>query len=198
MRVFVLSILILFISCKEKTNYSSLSQEQADIEFQLKSINPNDDKIEYWEINYIRFLEPKTIYSIGNKILKSTLEGKEFASGFFHGCEPLHCAYNIVYHKNGEWISVTSEQDLKHFIGKIDNEYEAFLIALINGFSIDFNDSEGNGFYKSGENYFLKLMKYKSCPESKESFLLKITQDGEIESQKSLGYYYKSSDCIIS
>ena len=164
----------------------------------LKSINPNDDEIEYWEINYINLLEPEIIYSKGNNELSSTLNKEKYSNGFFYGCEPLHCAYNIIYFKNGNWTSITSEQDLKNFIGKIDNEFEAFLIARINNFSIDMHDSKGNGFYKSDDSYFLYVMKYKSCPVSKESFLLEITEDGEIKSQKSLGYYYKSKDCIIS
>ncbi len=196
---FFISILSLFIiSCNGNSNYTSLSDEEVDIEFQLRSINPNDDEIEYWEVNYIMLFEPETIHFTGNEDLKSSLENKEFVNGFFQQCHPLHCTYNIVYYKNGEWNSISSEQDLKKFIGEIDNEFEAFLIARINEFYIDFSDSEGNGFYKSGENYFLKVMKYESCPVSKESFLLEITEDGEIKSQKSLGYYYKSKDCIIS
>lgn len=195
MRVFIFSILILFISCKEKASYSSLTKEQASTEFQLKSINPNDDKIEYWEINYINLLTPETIYFTGDKEVEPSLEERE-KIGFFQGCHPMHCAYNIIYLKNDKWHLITSERDLRNFIGEVDNEFEAFLIAKIDNFSIDNHNEKGNGFYKSDKDYFLKVMKYKSCPESKESFLLKVTLDAEIESHKSLGYYYKSSDRI--
>lgn len=192
----VIFLLFLLFSCGKDSEYSSLTKEQINNEFLLKSIHPNDPGIEYWEINYLNFLTPETIYFTGNTELKPSLEDRQL-NGFFQDCQPLHCAYNIIYFKNDKWQSVTSEQELKKFIGKVDNEYEAFLSAKIDGFSIDSQNKKGNGFLISDKAFFLKVMKYESCPVSKESFLLRLSSEGKILSQKSLGYYYKSTDCII-
>jgi|SRR5690606_38380487 len=191
-----LAILFFLFSCGKNSEYSSLTKEQINNEFLLKSINPNDPRIEYWEINYLNLLTPEIIYFTGNTELKPSLEDRQL-NGFFQGCQPLHCAYNIIYFKNDNWQSVTSDQELKKFIGKVDNEYKAFLSAKIDGFSIDSQNKKGNGFLISDKEFFLKVMKYESCPESKESFLLQLSSDGKIMSRKSLGYYYKSTDCII-
>ncbi len=195
MKYFWVFVIQFLLTCENYPEYSSLKKEQSDGEFLLKSINPNDSAIQYWEINKINLLTPKTIYFTGRKNLEPSLKERE-KIGFFQGCQPLHCAYNIIYFKNDKWHLVTSEYDLKNFMGKIDNEFEAFLIAKINNFSIDNINEEGNGFLISDNDFFLKVMKYKSCPVSKESFLLQISTDGKIKTKKSLGHYYKSTDCI--
>ena len=55
-----------------------------------------------------------------------------YLNGFFSGCQPSICAYRITYLENNHWKTVKSEQELKNFIGEINNVCEAFLIGEIN------------------------------------------------------------------
>lgn len=120
-----------------------------------------------------------------------------YLNGFFSGCQPSICAYRITYLENNHWKTVKSEQELKNFIGEINNVCEAFLIGEINHYSIDLNSKKGNGFIKETNGFMIKMMKYSSCPESKESFTFFVNKDGSIDNLKSNGYYLRSKNCFV-
>src|SRR5690606_28462008 len=103
----------------------------------------------------------------------------------------------IAFLENNVWKIVRSKEELKNFIGEIDNENEAYLIGKINDYSIDYYSEKGNGFLKSEDGYKIKMMIYNNCPESKESFTLFITNEGKIQNLKSNGFYLKSKNCIV-
>src|SRR5262245_29738618 len=111
-------------------------------------------------------------------------------NGFFSGCQPLYCAYRITYLKNNTWKIAQSEEDLKTFIGNVDNEYETYLIGEINDYSIDANSEKGNGYRKIRNGFKIKMMKYDNCPQSKESYTFFVGNDGTITNVKSLGFYF--------
>ena len=99
--------------------------------------------------------------------------------------------------ESGKWKVVKSENELKRFIDKIDNVYEAFLIGLINDYQIDNSSGKGNGFLKQKDGFKLNMMKYESCPESKESFTFFVNKNGVIQNLESNGFYLKAKDCIV-
>lgn len=203
----ILQLMLLFTglfltSCSE--NFEKLPSKYSDREGLLKKIEPGN-KVQYWQLEYIpnNFDDSKNalvLYSsgkYGNQKEKMPLGKKFDFNGFFSGCNPSLCVYRITYLENNVWKIVRSEEDLKKFIGEIDNEFEAFLIGLINNYSIDGNSEKGNGFSKEENGYKIKMMLYKNCPESKESFTFFVDKTGKLSQLKSNGYYLKSKDCIV-
>ena len=201
------NILLLFVlilsSCSEK--FEKLSEKDSDRDILLKQIQPNKN-IQYWQLEHFpnykdddKFSD--VLYSFG-KCTKTEKEkipiNKNDWNGFFSGCHPSLCAYRITFLENNEWKTVKSEEELKNFIGEINNKSEAFLIGIINGYSIDLYSEKGNGFLEIKNGFKIRMMKYESCPESKESFTFIVNKDGQITNLKSNGYYLKSKDCIVS
>ncbi len=194
-------ILLLFISCSD--NYNKLSEKNTDNEELLKKIQTSN-KVQYWQLERVPNWKNENenseiLFSKGTKIRITEYKQntKLDWNGFFRGCQPSYCAYQISYIKSNKWKTVKSEKELKEFIGKIDNESEAFLIGKINDYDIDSYSEKGNGFIKENKGYKIKMMIYNSCPESKESFTLFINEFGNIESSKSNGFYLKSKNCIV-
>lgn len=195
-QIFIFVIIFFsLISCNE--NFEKLPEKYRSDEYLLKQIKPNS-KIEYWQIDYVTGFSPDKIFSNGNLNLAKEIplpENKNLG-GFFTGCQPLYCNYRILYIENNKWNFVDDTDELTKFIGKIDNEYEAFLIARINDYDID-SKSQGNGFEKTDYGYKLKVMIYNSCPETKESFIVTVDKNGKLNKLKNLGYYLQSGDCIV-
>ena len=194
----MLTLVVLIFCCSScGDKLTSMAKGAIDDEELLKHIVPYDENVQYWEINYLDG-QTKVLASFGNLGDEEPNKLKFYHnsfSGFFTGCQPLLCSYRIVFLKDGSWNFVESIEELKTFIGKVENVQEAFLLARMQGFRID-EKSDGNGYLKTEKGYKLKVMKYKSCPESKESFNVFINSD-EIVSVSSNGFYYSSGDCIV-
>nr|WP_315247873.1 hypothetical protein [uncultured Flavobacterium sp.] len=195
MKQIIIIVFLVLISC-DQVKYQSLKAKETDIENLLKHINPNKD-YDYWEINFSLAISSNVIFFKGNKELKQKYNYKQNHFGFFSGCQPMTCNYNIIYLENGKWNYILSEAELATFINKIDNPEEAFLITRINKYNIDSNNQKGNGFVKTKNGYDLKVMKYISCPESKESFVVSIDSTGKLIKSESQGFYLKTKDCIV-
>lgn len=193
-KIIVITFLI-FISCND-ANYQSLNSKEAGVESLLKKINPNKEYA-YWEINFSMAITPHVIFSKGDKNLKQKNNYQPNQSGFFIGCQPMSCSYSIIYFENERWNYVLNNEELITFINKIDNPEEAFLIAKINGYTVDSYNKKGNGYLKTKNGYELKVMKYQSCPESKESFRVAVDSLGKLSTIESLGFYLKTKNCII-
>lgn len=202
LKVIILAALFFLASCSEK--FEKLPEKYSNKEALLKKVKP-DKNVQYWQLEHIpnHIDESKNalvLFSAGKyeKTKMKIPESKKYDwNGFFSGCKPALCVYRITYLENNMWKMVNSEEDLKKFMGEIDNEQEAFLIGIINDYSIDSNSKNGNGFSKEKSGYKIKMMKYISCPESKESFTFFVDKNGKLSQLKSNGFYLKSSDCIV-
>ncbi|UQB69589.1 hypothetical protein [Epilithonimonas zeae] len=156
-KIFSILILLFFLNSCNK-NFTKLPEKETYDEELLKSIIPIKN-VEYWQVDYVYGISPEKIFSNGNTELAKLIPIPEAktGNGFFSGCQPSYCNYRILYLKNKNWYFVQSIEELREFIGKIDNEKEAFLIARINDYDIDYKSSKGNGFLKTNYGYKLKV-----------------------------------------
>jgi hypothetical protein len=177
--------------------FSTLKSSDNDFEFLLKSIKCND-QVDYWELNYVKgSTNPQTIFRSGDSKLKDKVIHSTNHEGFFPGCLPGFCNYHIIYLENGEQYNVTTHDSLKLFIGNVDNNEEAFLIALASGYDIDWNHWQGRSYQKISNGYKLKVSKIDYCPEKRESFLVMVDYNGKLSESKKLGIYYQTKNCIV-
>ena len=115
--------------------------------------------------------------------------------GFFQKCVGEKCFSYILACKKDRAVYFASEQQLRDFIGTVDNLPEAILLAKTYGFSVD-TSNKLSGSYKIEDQYInLYLSKPKGCPEIKESYSIKINRkNGKLES-KNNGIYFKGENC---
>ncbi|AWH85723.1 hypothetical protein HYN59_11660 [Flavobacterium album] len=121
------------------------------------------------------------IYQHGDTLLKKTHNIKlaNDDKGFFPGCHPHWCVDYIAAIKDHKTIFITSEHDLKSFIGTINNLEEAMLIAKMNGYNIDY-DTRGCSYKLTDKGFEVHLVKYTEYPLQKEFFKVTINQKGTI------------------
>lgn len=115
--------------------------------------------------------------------------------GFFQRCTGSNCFSYILACRQERSVYFSNEQQLRDFIGTVDNLPEALLIAKTYGYSID-TKNRFTGSYKIDDRYIsMYALKSKGCPVIKESFLIKINRkNGNLEA-KSNGIYSKNEDC---
>ncbi|MBO9693556.1 hypothetical protein [Chryseobacterium sp.] len=115
--------------------------------------------------------------------------------GFFQKCMGNNCFSYILACKNERSVYFSSEQQLRDFIGTVDNLPEAILLAKTYGYSVD-TGNRFTGSYKIEDHHILMyLMQSKGCPAVKESFWIKINRKtGKLEA-KSNGVYAKDENC---
>lgn len=173
---------ILGYSQEKKTFFSSETSL-------LKSVVPND-KLDFWmlvENNYGKITELKTV---GNK--------KDFqpqSVGFSFELGKDGPFLYIVYGKAGSINYITKKEDLKPFIGKIDNVEEAALVQVLDGYLIDYEyNNVAANYHTDAKSYILDLGKYtsKECPLQKTHFTIAIDKkSGEITSVQDNGSYFE-------
>ncbi|WP_312992522.1 hypothetical protein [Chryseobacterium flavum] len=115
--------------------------------------------------------------------------------GFFQRCIGNNCFSYILACKNDRSVYFSNEQQLRDFIGTVDNLPEAILLAKTYGYSVD-TSTLFTGAYKIEENHILMyLMQSKGCPVVKESFWVKINRkSGKLEARKN-GIYARDENC---
>ncbi|WP_223607560.1 hypothetical protein [Chryseobacterium sp. OSA05B] len=118
--------------------------------------------------------------------------------GFFQKCIGNRCFSYILACKKERSVYFSSEQQLRDFIGTVDNLPEALLLAQTYGFSVDISNKAGSSYKMEDRHIALYLSKSKGCPEIRESYLIKINRkNGKLES-KNNGVYFKSENCDTS
>ncbi len=106
--------------------------------------------------------------------------------GFFQKCIGDNCFSYILACKNERSVYFSNEQQLRDFIGTVDNLPEAILLAKTYGYSVDTNN-RFTGSYKIDDRHIsMYLMQTKGCPAVKESFSLKSTEKPESWKQKAM------------
>ncbi len=166
--------------------YSQEKKKFTSISGMLQKIIPNQNS-DFWVLVYNSYGKDQEIKTSGAK--------KEYTPQFsgFDIFPDENSFYYIVYSSAGKISYITQLEDLKKFIGKIDNPEEAALAATLEGYMIDeeFKDIAGN-YYEDGSNYYLDLGKLtsKECPYQKTHYTLTVNKStGFITNVKDHGTY---------
>jgi len=138
--------------------------------FLIDSIIPNE-YFAYWECVYKDAMpgDFRPIYlNRGRRVIYNgdSLKFDHFAAsvnsdkGFFTECAPLYnCFYYIVgVQQDRKTELIDSEDLLKDFIGRINNDEEAGLVSRINGYFIDEESMEFGSYRKRQNDYLLYLL----------------------------------------
>lgn len=115
--------------------------------------------------------------------------------GFFQKCVGNNCFSYILACKKDRSVYFANEQQLRDFIGTVDNLPEAILLAKTYGYSID-PKNKYTGSYKIENNRIsMYALQSKGCPATKESFLITINRKTGKLDAKSNGIYSRNEDC---
>ncbi|MCW3162830.1 hypothetical protein [Chryseobacterium oryctis] len=154
-----------------------------------------DKKIDYWSVLRNNIDVDEAIIYESQMPEFMTINDPAPEKGFFQKCLGENCFSYIIACENGKSKYFSSEQQLREFIGFIDNLPEAILVAETYGYKVYTNNKLASSYKIDANFIYLYLSKTKNCPLTKESFLVKINRKtGKLESNSN-GIYFKSDDC---
>jgi len=180
----------LFFSQKTVSeDYKKIPEILDSTEFLYPFIKP-DTKYQYWSVlRNIQDPDPdKSIIYESQMPDFMTLNDPAPEKGFFQQCTTSDCFSYILACKNGKTEYFNNEQQLRNFIGFVDNLPEAILIAETYGFKVDTSNKLGCS-YKIDDQYISMYVSKTKNDTQKESFYVKINRKtGKLEA-KSNGVY---------
>lgn len=194
--VFLLSGLV-FSQKTSSSDFKKIPEILDNVDLLYPFIVP-DKKYEYWSVlrNDNDPDPDKSIIYESQMPVLMTLNDPAPEKGFFQQCVGNRCFSYVMACENSQSKYFSNEQQLRDFIGSIDNLPEAILVAKTYGFIFDSTDKTGSSYKTDNQYISLYLSKIKNCPQTKESFLVKINRKtGKLES-KSNGIYFKSDECV--
>lgn len=154
-----------------------------------------EKKYEYWSVFRNNPDPDKAIVYESQAPEFMTINDPAPEKGFFQKCLGENCFTFLIACENSQSKYFSNEQQLRNFIGSVDNLPEAILIANTYGFTVDSSDIFG-GAYKIEDHYItMYLSKSKNGPLIKESFWIKINRKTGKTDSKSKGIYSQNSDC---
>ncbi|MDN3693880.1 hypothetical protein QWZ06_17100 [Chryseobacterium tructae] len=150
---------------------------------------------DYWRVLTNDSDPDKAIIYESQAPLYMTINEPAPEKGFFQKCIGNSCFSYIVACKKDRPVYFFTEEQLRNFIGTVDNLPEAILLAHTYGYSID-TQNRFTGSYKIDDHSIsLYALQAKGCPVVKESFLIKINRKTGKLTAKSNGIYSKNEDC---
>jgi len=182
-----------FFACSN--GYKKIPDGFDDPDNLIKMVHPDKDYT-YWQFCKWPAEKDFVIFSSGKNPGNITFDPP--FGGLFTGCMPAMCYKYISYIYKGKIGYVNTPEQLKQFLGRIDNLEEALLLARsAEDLDIDNDERKGGSYFIEKNGYHLLLMHYKSCPQTKESIFLRIEKDSGIVQKVNLGAYFKSKNCIV-
>ncbi|MGE0321056.1 MAG: ferritin-like domain-containing protein [Polyangiaceae bacterium] len=102
--------------------------------------------------------------------------------GFHVGCRPGYCAHGVAYTRGNEVGIADQPNTLKEFLGPVDTEGEAVLMAWAEGYNPGTCDELKKSVKKTKDGFELVVEKMtKDCPIEISEFKLKVTTTGEVK-----------------
>lgn len=135
-----------------------------------------DKKYDYWSVLRNHPDPDKAVIYESQMPDHLTLNDPAPEKGFFQHCTGEDCFSYLMACENGRTRYFSTEQQLRNFIGTVDNLPEAVLIANTYGYVVD-GTHPGSSSYKTDDRYIsLYLASIKKQPQSTESFLIRINR----------------------
>ncbi|WP_374459577.1 hypothetical protein [Chryseobacterium taeanense] len=148
-----------------------------------------DKKYDYWSVLRNNPDPDKAVIYESQAPDFMTLNDPAPEKGFFQKCLGEDCFSYLLACEKGKTKYFSTEQQLRNFIGTVDNLQEAILIANTYGYTVDTGNISGSSYTMDDKNIFLYLSKLANNAKNKESFFIKINRKtGKIEI-KSNGTY---------
>lgn len=190
--ILIISFLLPSLFFSQKTisaDYKKIPEILDNTDLLYPFIKP-DKKYQYWSV--LRNIEDpnpdKSIIYESQMPDFMTLNDPVPEKGFFQQCTTSDCFSYILACKNNRTEYFNNEQQLRDFIGSVDNLPEALLIAKTYGFTFDSTNPLG-GSYKTDDQYISMYISKQKNATQKESFLVKVSRKtGKLEA-KSNGTY---------
>lgn len=144
-----------------------------------------DKKYAYWSVLRNNPDPDKAIIYESQMPDRMTLNDPAPEKGFFQKCLGEDCFTYILACENGRSSYFSDEQQLRNFIGFIDNLPEAILLANTYGYVVDTANPQGSSYKMEDQQISLYLIKLKNDQQTKENFLIKISRKtGKLEAKK--------------
>lgn len=166
--------------------YSQEKKKFSSIPNILQRISP-DDRVDSWTLVYNSYGKGEEIKISGGKMSYIP----QFSG--FNLFPSEDSFYYIAYSLGGKISYVLDVEELKKFVGKIDNPQEAAILLASDGYIVDeeFKDLAGN-YHEDQSNYYLDLGKVTSreCPYQKTHYTLTVNKaTGLVSNVKDNGTY---------
>ncbi|MBH1960136.1 MAG: hypothetical protein I8H68_08495 [Flavobacteriia bacterium] len=193
--VFILFSILTFSQVNIPNSYTKIPDSLHFSDNLYQSIIPNKN-YDYWKVINYDTSEEVIIYE-SNKMKNCV--GKLFPKkGFFNECAPSACFSYIIAYQNKKPEYFTDENELRNFIGYIDNLSEALLIAKTYDLGVDRKSPIGGSFKIEKDFIYLYLARFENCPVSREAFFVTIRRKTGKFEYESQGIYYQTQDCYSS
>jgi len=216
MKLLLIVLPVLLLSCNKQKSIEKPPLKFSEIPYSVetnyldsiaKKIMPNKP-FEYWHYAtyYDGHASEDKLYTVlaegGDLKLKKNINinvDPLKLSGLFEGGHPSFRSNYLVVIENSKIKYVDSMEQLRDFIGKIDNIEEAILFARTYGYHLA-SKPKGRSYHFSGDVYKLHLIKYSEDYPALfrlrgELIELSITRDGFMKS-KSLETYCEGLECL--
>lgn len=179
--LFIFSAFGVLVFSQEKKNFTTTQNI-------LKALQPNE-RMDSWTLVYNHYSR--------DEVIKTTGKGTDYMPQFsgFRLSNEDEGFYYIAKSAGGKTSYITDTEQLRKFIGTVDNGEEAAIIGILDGYFLDeeFEDLAGN-YYADAQNFYVELGKVtsKECPFEKTHFMLTVNKkSGTIINVKDNGEYFE-------
>lgn len=197
--LFALIILLNIISCKSD-----------NIDFQVIDLNWSNDYIgelsngfdpkiqyDYWACLRSGLPDSESIailFKTNNLLNKDSIA--LFKNGFYVQGHVADRFYYIVTNKDEVTNYITETDELLDFFGEVNTMEEALMVAVLNNFNIDHNNTKGSSFRQRKDGFDFLLMKGEQNGKIEyRQYFVRVDKDGSINSEKREIYCRGYVDC---
>jgi len=207
MRLTLLILLsVVIVSCddddKRRIQVDLNSFEAIQDEYPYEAVMAANDP-EYWELNYVN---TEAVFSSGTLCTDvedsdqciSDFEAMSSTTGFGAGCPPSYCYYFIRSQKGGSTSIASTPAAVRLFLGEIDSQADAILLAISEGYVFSTTQKEIGAVKQTATGYQVLMTKLVSAcsPVQVNRFLLNIRYDGTVEILDEEIYSLDKNMCI--
>jgi hypothetical protein len=147
-----------------------------------------DKKYNYWSVLRNNPDLDKAIIYESQMPKLMTINDPAPEKGFFQKCLGENCFSYLIACENSQSKYFSNEQQLRDFVGFVDNLPEAILIANTFGYTVDTTNKLSSSYKIEGQYISMYLSKFINS-EAKESFFIKINRKNRKLESKSNGIY---------